>query len=42
MVGTTWTQVGTTIIGKVNGGNAGSAISLSADGARIAIGSPDN
>lgn len=40
--GSAWVQLGATIVGETNGDNAGSAVSLSADGARIAIGAPAN
>ena len=38
--GTSWTQVGSDIVGLVNGDNFGRAVSLSSDGARVAIGAP--
>ena len=38
--GTSWTQVGLDIVGLVNGDNFGRAVSLSSDGARVAIGAP--
>ncbi len=37
-----WTQLGGSIAGEANGDNAGSAVSLSSDGSRIAIGAPGN
>ena len=37
-----WVQLGSPINGAIDGDNAGEAISMSADGSRIAIGSPDN
>lgn len=38
--GTSWTQVGSDIVGLSNGDNFGRAVSLSSDGARVAIGAP--
>lgn len=38
--GTSWTQVGSDIVGLNNGDNFGHAVSLSSDGARVAIGAP--
>jgi len=38
--GTSWTQVGSDIVGLVNGDNFGHAVSLSSDGTRVAIGAP--
>jgi len=38
--GTSWTQVGSDIVGLVDGDNFGRAVSLSSDGARVAIGAP--
>lgn len=38
--GTSWTQVGSDIVGLVNGDNFGRAVSLSSDGVRVAIGAP--
>ena len=38
--GTSWTQVGSDIVGINNGDNFGRAVSLSSDGARVAIGAP--
>jgi hypothetical protein len=38
--GTSWTQVGSDIVGLVNGDNFGHAVSLSSDGVRVAIGAP--
>ena len=38
--GTSWTQVGSDIVGLVNGDNFGRAVSLSSDGSRVAIGAP--
>lgn len=40
--GSTWTQVGTTIVGEAGGDIAGTSISLSSDGNAIAIGAPQN
>ena len=36
-----WTQLGNSIIGTVNNGNLGECVSLSSDGARLAIGIPN-
>ena len=38
--GTSWTQVGSDIVGLANGDNFGHAVSLSSDGTRVAIGAP--
>lgn len=38
--GTSWTQVGSDIVGLVNGDNFGRTVSLSSDGVRVAIGAP--
>jgi len=37
-----WSQLGTDIDGEADGDNSGWAVSLSADGARLAIGAPSN
>ena len=37
-----WVQLGSDIDGEAAGDNAGSAVSLSADGARVAVGAPGN
>jgi hypothetical protein len=38
--GSSWTQVGSDIVGLANGDNFGRAVSLSSDGSRVAIGAP--
>ncbi|MBA4284219.1 MAG: hypothetical protein C0434_01650 [Xanthomonadaceae bacterium] len=40
--GSSWSQVGTTIVGEAGGDTAGSSIALSSDGSTIAIGAPQN
>ncbi|MCF6768601.1 Ig-like domain-containing protein, partial [Thiotrichales bacterium 19S11-10] len=40
--GTTWNQVGTDILGELAGAEAGTSVSLSHDGLRLAIGEPYN
>jgi hypothetical protein len=40
--GTEWQQLGEAIIGKASSDNSGQAVSLSADGTRVAIGAPGN
>ena len=37
LIGSTWTQVGNTIVGQ-SGNQAGYAVSISADGNRVAVG----
>lgn len=40
--GTAWAALGSPIVGEANADSAGSAVSLSADGSRVAIGAPGN